>query len=120
MYNVSSLDSSLSSRYNETSTIQELINQLMVEKWNLSSTYEHYYKECQPIKCTYTYVTKNDALYIVTTILSLIGGLVTALKFLVPRLVKFTPRLIKIIRRYLGLSRLETGKIDLEVSFNCG
>jgi hypothetical protein len=110
MYNVSSLDSSLSSRYNETSTIQELVNQLMVEKWNLSSTYENYYKECQPIKCTYTYVTKNGVLYIATTILSLIGGLATVLKFVIPQLVKFIPRLIKIIRRYLGFSRLETGK----------
>jgi hypothetical protein len=120
MYNVSCLDSSLSSRYNETSTIQELVNQLMVEKWNLSSTYENYYKECQPIKCTYSYVTKNDVLYIATTILSLIGGLATVLKFVIPQLVKFIPRLIKIIRRYLGFSRLETGKIGFEVSFNCG
>jgi uncharacterized protein YpmS len=114
--NISSLDPILSSRYNKSSTIQELVNQLMVENWNLSHVYESYYKECQPKKCTYTFVTKNDAIYIVTTILGLIGGLVTVLKLLIPQLVKFTPRLIKIIRRCLRLSRVGTGKINRYVT----
>lgn len=116
--NISSLDSLLSSRYNKSSTIQELVNYSMVENWTLSHVYESYYKECQPTKCTYTSMAKNSAVYIVTTVLGLIGGLVAVLKLLIPRLVKFTPRLIKIIRRCLRLSRRETGKINFEVSFN--
>ncbi|CAF4422763.1 unnamed protein product, partial [Adineta steineri] len=42
------LNSSLSSRYNETSTIEELVNELMIENWNLSIIYESYYNGCQP------------------------------------------------------------------------
>ncbi|CAF1589212.1 unnamed protein product, partial [Adineta steineri] len=34
--NVIPLNSSLSSQFNETSTIQEVVNELMVDKWNLS------------------------------------------------------------------------------------
>ena len=108
--NVSSLDASLPSRFQPNSTIEDLIHVLMVENWTLTSAYENYYNECKPINCVYTYVGKNDMTNIVTTVLGLIGGLITVLRFLVPRFVKFTPELFRSIRRYLRLSRLETGK----------
>jgi hypothetical protein len=79
----------LSSRFFENSTIEELVNQLMVEEWNPSVIYENYYNECQPSQCIYTHQTKNDAIYIITTLVGLIGGLTTALKLIVPRMVIF-------------------------------
>ena len=83
------LDSSLTSEYKPTSTINDLLSQLMIEQWNLSTMYGGYYNECQPTQCVYSYETRNDAIYIVTTVIGLIGGLITVLKLLVPRLVKF-------------------------------
>jgi len=83
------LDPSLLVRFLENSTIEELVNQLMVEEWNQSIIYENYYNECQPLECIYTYQTKNNAIYIITTLVGLIGGLTTALKLIVPRMVKF-------------------------------
>jgi beta-lactamase regulating signal transducer with metallopeptidase domain len=59
----------------------------MVEEWNSSIMYENYFNECEPTECTYTHQTKNNILYIITTIIGLIGGLTTALKLIVPRLV---------------------------------
>ncbi len=87
--NITALDTSLSSRYLENSTIEHLLDQLMVEEWNSSIMYENYFNECEPIECTYTHQTKNNIIYIVTTIIGLIGGLTTALKLIVPRLVEF-------------------------------
>jgi hypothetical protein len=92
--NVPALDSSLLIRHNESSTIQELVNDLMVEDWNLTITYKDYYGECQPTHCSYTYVTRNDAIYIATTIFGLTGGLVTVLKLLIPRFVTLISRFI--------------------------
>ncbi|CAF1587064.1 unnamed protein product, partial [Adineta steineri] len=106
--NVIPLNSSLSSQFNETSTIQEVVNELMVDKWNLSSIYENYYKECQPIKCSYSYVDRNNIVIIITTLIGLIGGLVKVLRFMIPKLVKFIPRLMKKIRKYFSSSRSET------------
>ncbi|CAF4181971.1 unnamed protein product, partial [Adineta steineri] len=106
--NIIPLNSSLSSQFNQTSTIQEIVNELMVDKWNLSSAYENYYKECQPIKCSYTYVDRNNIIFIITTLISLIGGLVKILRFTIPKLVKFMPRLMKKIRKYFRSSRSET------------
>jgi hypothetical protein len=86
--NVTALDPSLSSQYFVNSTIQELVNNLMVEEWNSPETYNIYYGECQPAQCIYTYTARNDLIYIVTTLIGLLGGLITVLKLVVPRLVK--------------------------------
>ena len=101
--NVTALDKSLLVRFLETSTIEELLNELMVEEWNSSIMYENYYNECQPTQCTYTHETKNNVIYIVTTLVGLIGGLITVLKLIVPRLVK-------IVRKKKELSRPQIGK----------
>jgi hypothetical protein len=102
--NITALDTSLSSRYLENSTIEDLLDQLMVEEWNPSIMYENYFNECQPTECTYTHQTKNNIIYIVTTIIGLIGGLITVLKLIVPRIVKFA-------RRKKEMATPETGNI---------
>jgi hypothetical protein len=89
LMNVTSLNVSLSIQFFENSTIEDILNQLMVEEWNVSSMYDNYYSECQPSKCSYTRTAKNSAIYIVTTIIGLVGGLITVLKIVVPYLVEF-------------------------------
>jgi hypothetical protein len=86
--NAIALDASLPSQYFENTTIQELVNNLMIEQWNLLMTYEKYYNECQPTQCTYTLETKNNVIYIVTTLFGIAGGLTTVLKFILPRLIR--------------------------------
>jgi hypothetical protein len=83
--NVIALNASLS-KYSENSTIQELVDNLMIEQWNVSLIFEHYYNECLPMQCTYTLETKNDVIYIFTTLFGIVGGLTTVLKLLIPRL----------------------------------
>ncbi len=102
--NITALDTSLSSRYLENSTIEDLLDELMIEEWNPSIKYENYFNECKPAKCTYSHQAKNNAIYIVTTLFGLIGGLTTALKLIVPRLVMFA-------RKKKELTRPQNGKI---------
>ncbi|CAF3824093.1 unnamed protein product, partial [Adineta steineri] len=82
--NATALDISLSIQYLENSTIADILDELMVEEWNSSSIYENYYSECQPSGCSYTVTTKNNAIYIITTLIGLVGGLITVLKITVP------------------------------------
>ncbi len=98
LMNITALDTSLSSRFLKNSTIEDLLDELMVEEWNPSIMYENYFNECEPIECTYTHQTKNSIIYIVTTIIGLIGGLTTALKLIVPRLVKVIALCIQKLR----------------------
>ncbi|CAF3420766.1 unnamed protein product [Rotaria sp. Silwood1] len=103
--NIIVLDSSLPSRFLENSTIQELVNELMIEQWNLSTMYENYYHACQPIRCTYSYATRNDLIYIMTTLFGLVGGMLTILKFLVPLLVKLIVKIkAPTLKKYSRLS----------------
>ena len=86
---VTALNSSLPSQYAENASIEHLLQNLMVEQWKWSPVYNRYYDECQPIQCTYSIETRNDAIYIVTTMFGIVGGLITVLKFVVPQVVKF-------------------------------
>ncbi|CAF4107818.1 unnamed protein product [Adineta steineri] len=92
--NVTALDISLSTKFLQNSTIANVLDQLMVEKWINSSIYENYYSECQPSGCSYTVTSKNSAIYIVTTLIGLVGGLITMLKLTMPMLVKFVRKCI--------------------------
>jgi hypothetical protein len=85
---VTVLNASLPSVYFTNSTIKELVDNLMIEKWNAPSIFERYYNECQPTYCTYNFVKRNDLIYIATTLFGIAGGLTTVLKFIVPKLVR--------------------------------
>ena len=87
--NLTTLDQSLLNRSFVNSTIENLVDQLMVENWTPSLTFESYYSECMPTKCAYTVETKNTIIYIATVVIGLIDGLTTALKLILPRLVNF-------------------------------
>jgi hypothetical protein len=82
------LNASLPSQYSENTTIEELVNNLMIEQWNASPTYEKYYNACQPTQCTYTLETRNNVIYIVTTLFGIAGGLTKVLILILPRLMK--------------------------------
>jgi hypothetical protein len=92
------LNSSSPSNYSIHSTIKDLVGNLMIEQWNVSTMYERYYNECQPTQCTYTTETRNDIIYIFTALFGIVGGLNTALKLVVPRLVKFIMYCIRKLR----------------------
>jgi hypothetical protein len=108
---VTALNKSLPSIYLINSTIKELLDNLMIEQWNVSSIFEHYYNECQPIKCIHTFETNNGIIYIVTTLFGIVGGLVTVLKFIVPWSVK-------LVRKRRGRQQQQpiTGKFKLMIS----
>ena len=108
--NVTALDTSLPSQYSPNTTIEELLDTLMIEEWNLTQMYDQYYNECQPIQCSYSIETRNDIIYIVTTVIGIIGGLVTVLKLVIPRLVMF-------VRKKREVQASTTGKIVIEKTF---
>ena len=81
------LDPALSRRYEPATPIGRIVDAMMVEDWNWTVEHDKYYDVCKPAECSYTMVTRNSVITIVTTLVGLIGGLVTALRLIVPRLV---------------------------------
>jgi hypothetical protein len=82
------LNSSLNSQYNMTTPINIMVQKMMTEPWYTNVNYSAYYEQCNPIECKYTYMIKYDLVYIFTTIIGLIGGLITIFQLVIPRAVK--------------------------------
>ena len=59
--------------------LAEFVNQLMVEKWELISSYEKYFKQCNPSICIYTFARRFDIIFIITTTTGFLGGIATVL-----------------------------------------
>lgn len=67
--------------------MKDITDYLMVEDWNDQISFESYFKMCNPSLCTYSYDLKGDFSYMFTSILSLIGGLTTVWKLVIPLIV---------------------------------
>jgi hypothetical protein len=80
---INPLNSSIPSRFAPNTLIGTLIDNFFIDQWINASIYENYYTVCSPSECSYEYVRQNGAVYIVTSIISIYGGLTIGLKFLV-------------------------------------
>jgi hypothetical protein len=85
--NMTALDPIIQSQYAPNETIENIVNQLMVEQWINTTSHKLYYDRCHPVVCTYTYISKKNWLAILTFIITPIGGLNIILKFIVPRVI---------------------------------
>ena len=79
------------SRFPPNSSISTIIQELMIEQWNFSSSYQNFYETCAPTYCSYSIkVRKESFIQVVIILISMIGGVVVSLRLLTPYLVKFT------------------------------
>jgi hypothetical protein len=86
--------SSLNVSYSSLPTVNNLVDNLMVDEWQFNSSYESYFSQCNPSTCTYTYATQFDMLFIITTVMGSVGGIITILMLLTLPLVSFTRRFV--------------------------
>lgn len=75
-------------RFSINATVNELINNVFVAKWNTTTDYSSYFSKCSPLVCSYTYVEPFNPLYAITFLLSLQGGLSIVLKWTCPRIIR--------------------------------
>jgi hypothetical protein len=76
-----------SSNNSQYDKIESLANNLFIQSWNNESSFESYFNQCYPLTCQYTYERQLDFIYIVTTIIGLIGGINTFLQLILPHVV---------------------------------
>ncbi|CAF1209410.1 unnamed protein product [Adineta ricciae] len=80
--------STTSSQFSQNTTIDELRQNLFIERWLTKTNYSSYYQQCSPLLCTYTSIENFNILYAITLILGLQGGLTIVLKWLCPKFVR--------------------------------
>lgn len=80
---------STSSRFPPNTSLSTIVEAMLIERWNTSSSFDSYYEACAPSYCSYSLITHtNSPIAIVITILSSIGGLTLALRLITPLLVR--------------------------------
>lgn len=92
MKNMTALNSdnaSLFSRYNKSTRIKVIVDELMVEKWFIEENYTKYFEQCAPATCNYLAYVYPDLLKVLDTFIGLLGGLCTGLGIIIPLLVRF-------------------------------
>ncbi|CAF4304040.1 unnamed protein product, partial [Adineta steineri] len=80
--------SSISSRFPLNTTIESIVNELMVEELLSNTSYDAYYKQCAPLSCTYSYIDNRNVIDGITILISLYGGLVIIYRILAIFIVK--------------------------------
>jgi hypothetical protein len=86
-------------QYSFDTNIGTLVNNLFIENWTLVTSFTEYYNKCAPALCQYTYSKRNNAIYVITKLLGLYGGLVIVLRFCIPRIIIWRYRRVTIERR---------------------
>jgi hypothetical protein len=76
-------------RFSPKTLIGKLINSLMIEDWGRNIQYDQYYEQCAPRLCSYRTFYRKNALYVLTKLIGLIGGLTIGLKIMVSIIVKW-------------------------------
>ena len=84
-----------STRFPPNMTIREMINEMMINTWDENIDYKGYYEQCAPQVCTYLLKSHNNALYVITTMIGLFGGLSVAFRIIVPSIVKWVRKRIR-------------------------
>ncbi len=72
-----------SSLMEPNTTIETILSQLFVLKWSYNVSFDRYFNECNPQSCQYSYSTKYNRIYMITTLIALFGGLTDGLYFII-------------------------------------
>jgi hypothetical protein len=103
---------STGSRFSPNTTMQALVNNLMIEQLIDETLFTQYYSRCDPTYCIYSYSRRFDVLFIVTLVISAFGGISTIAKLVSRLLVK----LFAVIRSRWGRRNIRSANTIPQIS----
>ena len=78
------LSNSSNKHFMINSTVEMLLNELMIDEIISNVRFDLFYAQCNPAYCSYSYTHRFDALFIVTTVIGIFGGISLALQLMAP------------------------------------
>ncbi|CAF3816042.1 unnamed protein product [Rotaria sp. Silwood1] len=84
-----SISDLVQNRHELKSTIQTIMNNLMIEEWMIDISFKKYYNQCASKTCTYFKNEKYDWKSVLTQLIGLLGTIVTLCSFIIQNLVAF-------------------------------
>lgn len=81
------LSNALNKHFMINSTVEMLLNELMIDEIISNVQFDLFYAQCNPAYCSYSYNQRFDALFIITTIIGIFGSISLAFKIIAPFIV---------------------------------
>ncbi|CAF4033951.1 unnamed protein product [Adineta steineri] len=78
--------------FSSNSTVETLLNELMIDKMIINTDFDIYYSQCNPPYCSYSYTRRFNIAFIITTIMGTFSGLSFGIKLLAPFIAKIILR----------------------------
>lgn len=86
---------STSSRFSPQMPVSMLVDNLFIERWDLSWSYGQFYDSCAPSACLYAVQQRTETFFgVMLTLTSVIGGVTFALRLITPQMIKLIFRLL--------------------------
>lgn len=98
-----------------TTTIQELVSNLMIENLVINYSERMYYTQCAPKLCSYSYTHGNTVLYFITMIIGLFGGYNTVLQIFIPLIVGWIVKIKQILSRSVARRKTQLPTVSTEI-----
>ena len=76
------------SQFSPTATIEQLLTTLMIEQLTTTIDFSNYYVKCNPTFCTFSHTSSFNVLFMITTVISVFGGVSLLLRFVSPMIIK--------------------------------
>lgn len=102
--NIKPLNSSINSAFPIFTKIGTLIDEFFIESWSNEKDFESFFNECRPNQCTYVYNSRGTIVFVITMMLSLVGGLFIALKVASNLMVALYQKIKRMIVRRLSIA----------------
>jgi hypothetical protein len=83
------------SGFTPTTYVHAMVDKLLIETWIGQGNYSAFFEKCKPELCTYSYQSRASAIVVLTTIISLFGGLSVVMKTVAPIIVKVYMRVTR-------------------------
>jgi hypothetical protein len=92
---VQAMNISQSTRFDINTTIELIVNELMVETFSIETSYLNYFMECAPSLCQYSYIENKNIIDGLTNLISLYGGVIVICRAVAVLIIKLLQRRIR-------------------------
>ena len=127
-FNDTLLDPMLPSRFQPSTAIGTIFNEIMVEQWDYKVSFHDFYEKCHPSACSYTYEEQGNLIFILSSVIAVFGGLNIILRLLCPVLADLYTNLIGAHRfnnvtasdngeKAFSLHLVRTGLVEFKIRF---
>ncbi len=93
--NFQAMNISQPTHFDINTTIESIVNELMIERFSIETSYLNYFTQCAPSSCQYSYIENKNIIDGLTNLISLYGGVMVICRAVAVLIIKLLQRRIR-------------------------